>query len=90
MHHCQFCGSLLEYLEHGGCGGNGSIYGCKNCDRLFRQITGRIIATPGGETLQPISGGSYKSFKESGRLFPGPTISELRKKLELKNEKANH
>lgn len=64
MYHCQFCGTILERLGRGGCGGNGSIYGCPGCDKLFRQISGGIIATPGGETLEPVYGSSYKKEKD--------------------------
>lgn len=62
MYHCQICGGMLERLGHGGCGGRGSVYGCPNCDRLFKQTSGGIIATPGGETLSPTSG-SYREYK---------------------------
>jgi len=62
MYFCQVCGIFLELVQRGGCGGNGAIYGCPNCDALFRQTTGGIVSTPGGETLSPIPG-SYKEMK---------------------------
>ena len=70
MYHCQFCGGILEQLERGGCGGHGSIHGCPNCDRIFEQVTGGIVATPGGETFRPLPNGSYKRFKETGSRWP--------------------
>jgi hypothetical protein len=59
---CPKCGSSLETLSDGGCGGKDAIYGCLVCDILFTQITGGIFPTPGGEEIRPILG-SYKEAK---------------------------
>jgi len=75
---CSACGNVLEVLESGGCGGNGAIYGCSNpdCDRLFRQTTGGIIPTLGGESFELISG-SAKLFRETGSAVPRPKVDLL-------------
>jgi len=65
--YCQSCGTMLECLESGGCGGHGNLYGCPECDCLFTQTTGGIVATPGGETLSPTFG-SYKEHKQREKI----------------------
>ncbi len=56
--YCQKCGAELDFVEKGGCGGRGDIYRCPNpkCKALFRQISGGILPTEGGETLKRIPG----------------------------------
>lgn len=49
MFNCKECNSVLILLESGGCGGFGTLVGCERCDSIFRQTTGGIVATPGGE-----------------------------------------
>ncbi|MFH1036817.1 MAG: hypothetical protein V1756_02040 [Patescibacteria group bacterium] len=80
---CSSCCVSLELLVRGGCGGKRAIYGCPKCDALFRQTTGGIISTPGGEELIRIEGGSYKRFKKTGSMV-GETIEAIREELEGK------
>jgi len=51
MNYCQDCGTKTQPLhtQSMGCGGRGSMKVCLNCDTLWEQVSGGILATPGGE-----------------------------------------
>lgn len=50
MMSCKNCNSWnLFTLDYGGCGGIDSLVGCEDCKTVFKQTTGGIIPTPGGE-----------------------------------------
>jgi len=49
--HCQHCGTSLDYLGGGGCGGNGDLYGCPDCDSLI--VLGTSGAIRGGSSPLP-------------------------------------
>ena len=53
MKHCQDCGTQTQPLNTGGggCGGLGRMVRCPNsdCDQVWEQTTGGILATAGGE-----------------------------------------
>ena len=61
MEKCGQCGDVVIFLEGGSCGGRGSLYGCEHWDCVFEQVTGGIIATPGGESFERSA--LYHSFK---------------------------
>ena len=50
MESCSECGvGQFVYLGDGGCGGYGQLRGCEYCKAVFKQTTGGIAPTPGGE-----------------------------------------
>lgn len=51
---CQKCGGLVLQVEHGGCGGYGSIHQCQRCNQVYEQTSGGIVGTPGGEIFRPL------------------------------------
>ncbi len=57
MRYCQKCGGFVLQLESGGCGGQGSYHRCTSCGQVYRQETGGIVSTSGGETFRPLSEG---------------------------------
>lgn len=77
MRYCQSCGGpILKIGSRGGCGGNGSLHRCTSCGQVYRQETGGILSTPGGETFKPIS------ESMSRLLIPSlPTLEEWRKSI---------
>lgn len=62
--HCE-CGAMLTQLESGGCGGMGSIHGCEQCGAVYRQTTGGIVGTLGGERMRKIDGATIADYRKN-------------------------
>jgi hypothetical protein len=78
---CPYCQGVLTSLSYGGCGGQGSLYGCENCDAVFRQETGGLAPTPDGDRYSQASY-TLRQYNE----FYGPKLMKEKKKT-LKNKK---
>jgi len=62
MNYCQNCGGKTRPLDGGhGCGGVGSLDGCPKCGAVYRQTTGGIVPTHGGEQYERVE---YTTYKE--------------------------
>lgn len=46
---CPHCNGALIPMSWGGCGGRGYKKGCAKCDKVYEQVTGGFVPTPGGE-----------------------------------------
>lgn len=62
--HCTSCGHYLTTIRSGGCGGNGGLKGCKQCDTLFRMEGGGICT---GSHLVPQHGSFADAFFQSAQ-----------------------
>lgn len=69
---CENCGTQLEDLGGGGCGGLGGVFHCPGCGSNFEQVSGGILGNA-HETLQPM---------QSRRDWRGEVRSAISKRLE--------
>lgn len=69
---CPTCGADVRYLDGGGCGGLGVQVHCHGCGSTYTQVTGGIVATPGGEKWRRNDGKMFNAKDFRGKSKPLP------------------
>lgn len=83
---CPDCGGSLIYTSSGGCGGRGTEKKCEKCGATFRQTTGGILPTPGGEKWEKYSGGKFETLT-APEAVPGELLKELKRATRARSRK---